>query len=227
MTKIQQWLAVGVVGCLAILAVGWFALVSPQRSHAHRIDQSVGTVDSRISDLRLQLEQQLAKQRNLPQEEVALAELQTRIPSTPNLPSMIRQLVTAASTAGVDLSTIAPSTPATVTPLAGESSTITGVVMVPLSITITGTYYNVEEFFSNVHSMSRSLLVSGFSMAPLKPNGTASPVLTVTLTARAFMTDPSATGATGTSTAPPTGATATPSPSTSTSTSAGSTGAGQ
>jgi Tfp pilus assembly protein PilO len=197
MTKLRNWILLGAVGCIALAAAGWFLLISPQRSHEHSLNAQTAAQQQRIEALRLELQTKLAEQRNLPQQEVKLAELQAKVPATPALPSLIRQLVIAAGQAGVDLSSIQPSDPTFLAALADTpaGTTSSGVLEVPLTLQIKGTYFNVEEFFSNLQSLTRTLLVSGFSITDGPMHGTGSPQLQVSITARAFMTNPNPTAA--------------------------------
>jgi Tfp pilus assembly protein PilO len=203
MTKSRQWVALGAVGCLALLAVGWFLLVSPQRSKIHQLHQDNASQQQRNAALLLELQTKEGEARGVTQKEIQLAALQAQIPGSPALPGLIRELVTSSSTAGVDLSSIQPGLPTALTALGDTpvSAPANGVLQIPLTLQVTGTYYNVEEFLTNLQAVDRALLVSGFSLAPGKSSGTSSPTLDVSITARAFMTNPDAT-ATGASSAP-------------------------
>ncbi len=201
MDKTRQWTILTAVGVVAVLLVGWFVLVSPQRSHAANLrsqageqEQSNATLQSKVSMLRQQA-------KDLPRQQARLAEISQKVPDNPALPSLIRALSDAADSSGVELVSLAPSPPAAVT-AAGSQPTGKGaqpaspLAQIPVSIQIQGTYFNVEQFFNAVESLSRAMLVTGVSMSPMAGAGATAAAgqkaipagtLTATVTARVFM----------------------------------------
>src|SRR5438270_9236873 len=175
MNKTRQWATLTAVACLAILAAGWFVAVKPQRSHAAQLRTQTQSVESSNNQLTSQVNQLKEQQKNLPAQQKLLSQIATKIPDNPALPSLIRQLSAAADGAGVNLISLAPGAPtvasaraataatsATTTATAGASP----LASIPLTIQVQGTYFNVEQFLSAIESLSRAMLVSGFSLAP-------------------------------------------------------------
>jgi Tfp pilus assembly protein PilO len=113
-SKMKQWVALTVVGVLAVLAAGWFLLVSPKRSEASQVRAEVTSQESTNSGLQTQLAMLKAQAKTLPQQQARLAMVAAKIPDNPALPSLIRSLSTAADDAGVELVSLAPGTPAPV-----------------------------------------------------------------------------------------------------------------
>jgi type IV pilus assembly protein PilO len=122
-SKMKQWVALTVVGCLAVLAAGWFLLVSPKRGDAAAIRDDVATQSSTNSALQTQLAMLKAQAKTLPQQQAALARVAAKIPDNPALPALIRALSQAAEDAGVELVSIAPGTPAAVATAPTAAST--------------------------------------------------------------------------------------------------------
>jgi Tfp pilus assembly protein PilO len=208
MEKMRQWSILTAVGVIAVLAAGWFLLVSPQRSHATDLQSEAASQQSANDGLRAQVAQLEAQKKGLPAQQRLLDEIAAKIPASPELPALIRQLSTAAEAAGVDLVTLAPSEPApvvatapvTTTTTTGSTSTGTPaaapaspLVQIPVTVTVRGTYFNLNTFFRNVEKMNRAVDVPGFKIGPVEGNvgGTdaakADPdLLTATLTTFVF-----------------------------------------
>ncbi|MDP9436510.1 MAG: type 4a pilus biogenesis protein PilO, partial [Actinomycetota bacterium] len=111
MDKLNQWIALTVVGCLAVLAGGWFLLVAPQRAEAEALRAQAAAQDGTNSTLRTKLAVLKAQAKDLPKKQAELAAVAAKIPGGPELPALIRALDAASADAGVDLMTIAPGAP--------------------------------------------------------------------------------------------------------------------
>lgn len=121
-SKMKQWVALTAVGCLAVLAAGWFLLVSPKRSDAAAIRDEVASQDSTNSSLQTQLAMLKAQAKTLPAQQAKLALVAAKIPDNPALPALIRALSKAADEAGVELVSMAPGAPAPVTAAAAPAT---------------------------------------------------------------------------------------------------------
>ena len=109
MDKLKQWVALTVVGCLAIVAGGWFLLVSPKRQHATELRQAAAVQVDANNALETQLVQLKAQARDLPKEQAKLAAVAARIPDSRAMPALIRALNKAAKSSGVELVSVSPS----------------------------------------------------------------------------------------------------------------------
>jgi type IV pilus assembly protein PilO len=200
MNKMRQWSVLTAVGCLAVLVLGWFALVSPQRTHAKQyraqaagVEASNATLQSDINQLRQQQKGQLAQQREL-------AAIARQIPDNPALPALIRQLSAAAKGAGVDLVSLAPGNPVAVSSTSSASHTLSqsaaarnaatsatggtastaaatpahaaasSLTEIPVTVQVQGSYYNIEQFFAAVENMTRSVLNTAFTIGGANAN---------------------------------------------------------
>jgi Tfp pilus assembly protein PilO len=189
MEKMRQWTILTAVGVLAVFAAGWFLLISPQRGHAADLRADATSQQQSNDQLRLRVTQLEAQKKGLPAQQRLLDQIAAKIPATPELPGLIRQLSTAAQAAGVDLVTLAPAEPAlvaasaptaaapTTTGTTGTATTGTAgttaapaaastLMQIPVSVTVRGTYFNVNTFFRNVEKLSRAMLVPEFKISP-------------------------------------------------------------
>jgi Tfp pilus assembly protein PilO len=125
-SKMKQWVALTVVGCLALLAAGWFLLVSPKRGEAAQVRDDVNTQASTNAGLQTQLATLKAQQKTVTQQEAKLAFVAAKIPDNPALPALIRALSIAADDAGVELVSLSPGSPVAVVAAAAPAGTPVG-----------------------------------------------------------------------------------------------------
>lgn len=114
MDKLKQWVALTVVGVLAIGAASWFLLVSPKRSEAADLRTQTAAVETSSMQLQTQLGVLKALAKDLPKAQADLAAVAAKVPDNPALPSLIRALTKAADEAGVELVSLSPGRPTTV-----------------------------------------------------------------------------------------------------------------
>lgn len=203
MDKLKQWVALTVVGCLAVLAAGWFLVVSPKRAQADDLAAQATTEQSKNDSLQQQLAVLKSQAKPLPRQQARLAAVAAKIPDNPALPALIRALDAAAVAAGVELVSITPTAPtaltgaASATPVAptgtviapgkvpGVTSSATGTISsIGVSVNVVGGYFEVEQFLDGLESLPRAFKVTTFTAAPgsnpVKPGATtgaaASPV---------------------------------------------------
>jgi Tfp pilus assembly protein PilO len=204
MEKMRQWSMLTAVAVVGVLALGWFALVSPQRSDASKLRSQTANQEAANATLVSQVNQLQQQQKGLPAEQRKVSSIQTKIPNNPALPGLIRQLSAAAKSSGVELVSLAPAQPALVAaaPAAGAAttgatststtsttSTSTGtttgsgttpaavaptLAQIPVTISVQGSFYNLNSFFLAVENLRRAMLVQGWNMAAAVTPGGAS-----------------------------------------------------
>jgi Tfp pilus assembly protein PilO len=116
MTKAQQWLALTVAGCLALVVAGWYLLVSPERAQAADLREQATAQDDVNRSLQEQVRVLEARAKALPKAQAALADFTTKVPPSPELPELVRELSAAAEASGVELRTVTPQPPAPLAP---------------------------------------------------------------------------------------------------------------
>lgn len=191
MDKMKQWVALTVVGVLAVAAGGWFLLVSPKRSEAAEVRLDVEQTNNEVNALRTQLAMLKAQQKTLPQVQARLSKVQAQVPDNPALPSLIRALTKAAENTGVQLVSLAPAAPtvlqgaatAPVTPTASGTGTTTSSAPRPvgaagtaggasagvlneikLAVNVVGGYFQIQQFFDEVENLKRAMKVTAFTL---------------------------------------------------------------
>jgi type IV pilus assembly protein PilO len=207
MDKLKQYVVFAVLGSLVVLAAGWFLLVSPKRSQAADLRTQAATAVTANSQLENQLQVLKAQAKDLPKQQAKLAAVAAKIPDNPALPALIRALTTAGTSAGVELVSVTPGTPVAVAaaaaapaaaapaaPAAGVS-TAGQLAAIPLTLSIAGGYFQVEQFVANLENLPRSMRLTTLTVAPganpVKPVKTGSVddgrSLLTTVTGQVFM----------------------------------------
>lgn len=182
MDKQKQWVVLAVVGCLAVLAAGWFLLVSPKHAEAADLrEQTVGQQQANAA-ARTKLAVLKAQAKDLPAEQAKIAAVAAKIPDNPALPALIRALDGASAESGVELLSIAPGTAAPVGPaVAGAVPGVLapGLNSIPVSLQVAGGFFEVQQFVSGLEALPRALRVTNLVLAtgkdPVKPAGSDAP----------------------------------------------------
>lgn len=194
MTKLRQLWLLTALGSVAVLAGGYFLLVSPKASKAAEVRTEAQDQLAANARVRSQIDLLNKQKKDLPRQQAELEKFATKIPNNPALPALIRSLSDAADNAGVELVSLSPGTPALVVssvpttaakpaaPADGSTTSTTSststkpkvaaapamlpIASIPISVQVTGNYSQVSQFLSEIESLPRAFLVGGFSVIP-------------------------------------------------------------
>jgi hypothetical protein len=179
-------LALSAVGLLLVLLVGWFGVVSPQRSKAAELSDKVD-----VAETRLRIAQDIVRGPALRESTAQLAKLKTAIPDEVEMSEILRQLSRASAKSHVRLNGIAPS-----------GATPTGATdAVLLSLTVEGSYFGLREFLrllrSGAEMRGDQVKATGrlFGVDSIQFTGGDKDSLSATLAVTAFAFRPDAVGA--------------------------------
>lgn len=129
MDKLKQSITLTVLAVLLLATGSWFLLISPKHDEAAATQQQVADQRSTNQALETELEVLKDKAAQLPEKRAALDEITAKIPTGPDLPTLVRALTAAASASGVDLVSVtpgAPAAPAVTTPVAPAAPAAAG-----------------------------------------------------------------------------------------------------
>jgi Tfp pilus assembly protein PilO len=211
MKSVRSTSLLALLGMVAILAGGWFLLVSPKKASVTEVKDQTSSQQTlnRATNGRIDLLTKQAK--DLPKKQAELARLAQQMPSNPALPALIRSLTSAADEAGVQLVGLLPAKPAEQTgtvataPVASAPKTPTvgqpraavvneALFAIPVEIQVRGGYFQIENFVSAMEKLQRSLLVGQMVMDPAEGKAGNADVrpgdLSATISARVFMLGP-------------------------------------
>jgi type IV pilus assembly protein PilO len=220
MTLTRKWSLMAAVLVAAIFAASWFLLIAPKRSEAAQLRTETVSQEDANERLVQQLAVLKAQQADLPEQRATLEVLKTQVPDDPALPTLIRNLTSAGRKVGADITSLAPSPPTlltgpaaaavpttttTDTSTATTSDTTTGTTtdpaaavptpsaqlyQVPLSLTVQGSYFELEQFIERLEKLKRSFLTSGFTITVPEGEDIAPGTLEIALQGRVFLSPP-------------------------------------
>lgn len=217
MTAKRQLTIVTALVCLLVLVVGFMLLVKPERSKASSVKAQTATVQGQVQSLRAQLATLEDEKHNLAAQQAVLAQIVQQLPAQPALPALLRSLDAAAAATNVDLTNVSPGNPiaftanpvakaaaapsagaasATTTTTSASTGAVSGLAQIPLSLSVTGSYFDIEQFLDRLEGLQRSMLVKTFTVGyqgdKSASSGSTQTVgageLTVSIQAEVFMT---------------------------------------
>jgi Tfp pilus assembly protein PilO len=112
MDTLKKSITVTVVGVLIMSAAAWFLLIAPKHDEAAATEQLVAEQRTTNQALATELEVLEDKAAQLPTKRAALDEVTAKIPTGPDLPTLVRALTAAAESSGVELVSVTPGAPA-------------------------------------------------------------------------------------------------------------------
>jgi Tfp pilus assembly protein PilO len=201
----------GAFALIAVLAV--VLLVLPKMGEVGEAQDELETAQDQELALEAQLRALQDAQAAAPETEREIAELEDQVPPTADLPALFRLLQGAADRSAVDFFSFTPGTP--LPPLPGSTGVFS---VIPSQITVTGTYFSIDEFLFLMETLPRAAKVVGITVSPFSSGDvgtTTETSLQLLMAIEVYTTDTSAgpasvpgpTAAVGTEPAAPTGTT--------------------
>ena len=169
----------GVVAVLLVIAV----LIMPRLSKIHTVNGELIAAQAKQSSLETQLAQLQDIGARAKAIRTKLDLLDAAVPSTSNLPDLIRMLNDVADQSAVDFVSIAPSQPVPVNVssgvtgpadaaspapppvVTGGESLPEGISIMPLSITVNGSYFAIDEYLFRLETLPRISKVTTLGLA--------------------------------------------------------------
>src|SRR5258708_5054766 len=123
MTQSRRWVAGAAAAMVLLVLASYFLLIQPKMAQASSLRSQKVAQQQANDQLALDIAQLKSQSAPLPARQAELAVIQQQLPASANLPTLIRNLTTIATAAGVTLNSIAPSAPQAVTATASVSTT--------------------------------------------------------------------------------------------------------
>jgi len=175
-------LILSALAVVVVVAVGWFMVISPQRTRATQLDTQRAAVDAELTTDRV-----LVSKPSETKTKATLAAAKRALPDEPQVSEILRQLAGFASSSRTELDTITPSAA-----VAG-----TGAQTIPISLQFRGRYFGLQQLLrlmrtsasskgGKITATGRLYTVDNISFGGAGGDG----VLTATINLNAFVYSP-------------------------------------
>jgi Tfp pilus assembly protein PilO len=167
------------VGALAL--IGWFGLISPQRSKASSLDGQIADAQTQLHTAKMLS----SVQRSGKGEKSGLALLSTAMPQSVQMPSVLKEVQNLAAVSKVSLDSFSPTT----------ATAQSGYDAVPINVGVSGRYTEVKGFLRRLRTQAGSLnghiratgRLFDVKTVGLTPGSGGAPQLTATITLAVFV----------------------------------------
>jgi type IV pilus assembly protein PilO len=150
---------------VVLVAVGYYILLlNPLLGNLSASAETRDAKEAQLANLRSEVAELEAVQRNAPDIERQLLEYSKRIPTQPHIETLIIQVEEIADDAGVTQLSIQPGTPGP-PPGGGDYS------RVPITMSFEGTYEQLQFFLENARNLSRLMTVNRVTYCVIEPLG--------------------------------------------------------
>jgi type IV pilus assembly protein PilO len=154
----------GLLVVVLLIASYYFLLLRPlMNSLDERVQERSGK-EAQLANLQQEVTQLEAVQREAPEIERQLLELSKRIPTQPEIPTLLLQIEEIANASGVTQLSIEPGAPA---PPPGGG----GFSVVPITMSFEGTYEQMQNFLLRTRNLARLVTVRSVTFCATQPRG--------------------------------------------------------
>jgi Tfp pilus assembly protein PilO len=148
---------------VALSALVIVLLVLPKRGQVAEARKDLDAARETTTQLQAELDALLAAQEQAPQANRTIRRVDQFVPPTVDEPGALRLFQNAADSADVELTSLSFGTPT-----AAETG---GFSTIQLSVSVTGTYFSIQEFLYDIETLRRAAKVSQVSLAPAGTGG--------------------------------------------------------
>jgi Tfp pilus assembly protein PilO len=192
----RLWVIGGVLGAVALLAIGWLFLISPQNAQTSHLNDRAAAAELRLETLQRRLADLRQQSGNLPRYREQLARDRQALPTMAALSDFLRELQAAGDGAGVAVSGVNVGAP---TPVTAAKQ----VFVLPITLTASGTAARLNQLLDQLQRVQpRAVLINNVSTTPEQQNGSLAGTVVLTLALQAFVSP--ASGVAGAPSAKPT-----------------------
>ena len=164
----RNTLILGVLIILLLIAGYYFLLFSPLRSEFVQRSEEQASKEQQLQQLQQQVAELEEVARNAPEIERQLLELSKRIPTQPEIPTLVVQVEEIAEESGVTQLSIVPGAPEP-PPEGGDFSSI------PITMSFEGTYEQLQDFVGRLLNLVRLVTINEISYEAAVEEGETTP----------------------------------------------------
>jgi type IV pilus assembly protein PilO len=158
-------LILGLLVIVLLAVVFYFLLLSPLLNRLDERVQERSDKEAQLANLQQEVAQLEAIRRNAPETERQLLELSKRVPTQPEIPTLVIQIEEIARASGVTQLSIQPGTPE---PPPGGGDFF----VVPVTMSFEGTYEQLQDFLLRTRNLARLVTVNGVTYQEAVEEGT-------------------------------------------------------
>jgi Tfp pilus assembly protein PilO len=178
----RLWTAGGITVALALAALSWVFLISPQNTETAGLRDEIDQVNDRVVVLQARLAQLRKENENLDARKAELAARRKALPTSTGLSDFLRELQTTGEQTGVSVTAVSASTAGT-TRVAGAEMQV-----LPLTLTVNGGFDGQVAFLDQLQQVQpRAVLIIGANMVPTDNAESLAGAVTVTLSVQIFV----------------------------------------
>jgi Tfp pilus assembly protein PilO len=148
-------LLIGAAALVAIIALWYFVLYAPLGDDLTSAQAQTAAEQKKTDGLQADLARLQSQEKNGTQQQALLRKLNAAVPEQPDLAEFIIQANQIASDSGISFLSISPAPPA-----AGS-----GVSVVALTITIQGSFFQLEDYLRQLETLERLVIVDGITIS--------------------------------------------------------------
>lgn len=178
----RLWAAGGALVAVALAALSWLVLISPQNSEADDLRVETDQVNDQVLLLQSRLNQLRKENENLAGHQAKLALQRKALPTSTALSDFLREMQTAGEVAGVSVTAVNAGAAAT-TRAAG-----TEMQVLPLTLTVTGGVDGQVAFLEQLQQVQpRAVLIIGANLVPGDNSRSLAGAVTMTVSIQIFV----------------------------------------
>jgi Tfp pilus assembly protein PilO len=145
---------------LFLVVIWWLALMSPMTHKLAQNHKAQASAQTQISSLQGQIVQLKSIASQKPEDQNKLNALTAQVPDNPQLDVALNSLQDAANAAGVQLTSVGPSSPNS-----ASSGSSGGLPAIAISVTCNGSYSQIMAFVTNLDKATRTFVVTNTNIS--------------------------------------------------------------
>lgn len=166
----RNMLILGSLGIVLVVVAFYFLLLSPLLARLDEQAQAREDKEAQLAQLQQEVNELEEVRRNSPEIERQLLELNKRVPTQPEVPTLVVQIEEIADAAGVTQVSIQPGTPGP--PQGGGEFSVQ-----PITMSFEGTYDQLQEFLLRTRNLARLVTVNSVAYEEAEEATTAEPTI--------------------------------------------------
>ncbi|MDQ1397354.1 MAG: hypothetical protein QOG64_2613 [Acidimicrobiaceae bacterium] len=188
----RRVILIAVAAAVVVCGLWYVTMWSPQQDALGAARSRTAAAEQQASDLGLRVHALEVARKDMPAKVAQLDVLRAAVPDQPQLDLMIATVNNAAIASGIDLTALAPAQPAAAgaTPSTpGTPRVVGGPTELPLTITLSGTYFQITDFINRINASPRLVVVDTLSLAG---GADKAGKMTTSISAKMFVQPPAA-----------------------------------